>query len=297
MSNDNTRTIRPGIFVNIKTSVEGNVSYQRFDIVTGEKLDDGSEKSEWNTKKFVEDPEELDRATKVRGAARSMIEKLCSKTTLGLWCGPEQKGALDAARDAADVMVAEFNRTAKRTRLWLSVIPSRLEADDTRALRDIMREVSRLVQQMDESIKEVDAEKIREAAREARQLSSMLTDDNKIKVNAAVDQAYKAAAMITKRVGKAGEDAKMVLLDIQRSQIESARIAFLDLTGETQPVEQVMPAVQAQRFADLDMGDAEEAPKAPSCAPVQMDLSLNDESDVKAKTFDRNVNVPTMELV
>ena len=163
-TDDRMRTVRPGLFVQISTSIKGNVTYQRVDVVSGEKLPDGSEKSEWNTKKLVEDPVELDKATKIRGQARSLIEKLCTKTTIGLWCAPEQKNALNAARDAAEAMVAEFNRTARNTKLWISVIPTKMEADDTRALRDITREISRLVQQMDAGVKEFDAEKIREAA-------------------------------------------------------------------------------------------------------------------------------------
>lgn len=263
-TNDNVRTIRPGIFVNIKTSIEGNVSYQRFDITTGERLPDGSEQSEWNTKKFVEDPEELDRAVKVRSMARSMIEKLCTKTTLGLWCTPEQKAALDTMRDNAAAMVAEFNRTAQRTQIWMAVIPSRLESDDTRALKDITREVGRLVQQMDTGIKEFDSEKIREAAKEARELSSMLSDEKKAKVNAAVEQARKAARTIVARIEKEGEDRSLVLMDIQRGQIEQARIAFLDMSDNTEVVEE-LPAVSQQRFADLDLDDA---PSAEVCAPT-----------------------------
>lgn len=290
---DKMRTIRPGLFVNISTSIKGNVSYQRFDIVTGEKLDDGSEKSEWNTKKYVEDPEELERATKVRGLARSLIERICTKTTVGLWCSPDQKTTLDAMRDKAEEMVAEFNRTAQRTKLWISVIPSRLEADDTRALRDITREVSRLVQQMDSGIKDLDADKIREAATEARRLSSMLTDDKKAKVNAAVEQARKAATMITKRITKAGEDAKMVLLDIQRSQIESARVAFIDME-ETLAAE-VLPAVDAQRFADLDLETNADCDSEVESKASARKLDLDDESGLKMSAAP-SVNVPMMEV-
>jgi gas vesicle protein len=290
---DKTRTVRPGLFVKITSSMKGNVSYQRFDIITGEKLEDGSEKSEWNTRKHVENPDELERATKVRSMARSLVERICTNTTVGLWCAPDQKEALNAMRDKAEAIIAEFNRTATHTKLWFSVIPSRLESDDTRALRDITREVSRLVSQMDEGIKEVNTDKIREAATEARRLSSMLTDDKKAKVNAAVEQARKAANMITKRVEKAGEDAKMVLLDIQRSQIESARVAFLDME-ETLAAE-VLPVVNAQRFADLDMASAADCePEAESKAPAR-NLDLSDESELKMSASP-SINVPAMEL-
>lgn len=287
---DKTRTVRPGLFVKITTSMKGNVSYQRFDIVTGEKLEDGSEKSEWNTRKHVENPEELERATKVRGMARSLVERICTNTTIGLWCSPDKKEALDAMRDKADQMIAEFNRTATHTRLWFSVIPSRLEADDTRALRDITREVSRLVSQMDEGIKEVNAEKIREAATEARRLSSMLTDDKKAKVNAAVEQARKAATMITKRIDKAGEKAEMVLLDVQRSQIESARVAFIDM--EETMAAAVLPVINAQRFADLDVESSDE--DSSEKQPVKSrNIDLDDEVKMAAAP---NVNVPKMEV-
>lgn len=292
VDDSNIRTVRPGLFVQISTSIKGNVTYQRVDVVTGEKLPDGSEKSEWNTKKLVEDPVELERATKIRGQARNLIERLCTKTTIGLWCSPDQRNALNAARDAAEAMVAEFNRTAKNTKLWISCIPTKMEADDTRALRDITREISRLVQQMDAGVKEFDAEKIREAADEARRLSSMLTDDKKAKVNAAVEQARKAARTIVKRIDKDGEDKATVLLDIQRGQIESARIAFIDME-ETLAAE-VMPVVNAQRFADLDLDTSAESPAQERKAPERkLDLAGDSELQMVAAP---SVNVPAMEV-
>ena len=276
---DRTRVVRDGIFVTISTSIRGNVDYQRVDVVSGEKLDDGTVHSKWITEKYVKDQEEMDRAVKVRGAARGLVEKLCRKTALGLWCSHEQKGALNAARDAAEAMIAEFNRTADVTRISMFVIPTRMESDDTRALRDITREVSSLVQQMQSGVEALDADQIRKAANEARELSSMLSEENKTKVNAAVAQARKAARTITKRLAEEGVNKATILLDIQRGQIEAARVAFIDM--EEQLTAEVLPAVQQQRFADLDLDD---------------DSASDSDSNPEIKTSARNLDLDESEL-
>jgi len=83
----------------------------------------------------------------------------------------------------------------------------------------------------------------------------MLSDDKKAKVDAAIKQARAAATVIVKRIEKEGEDRNTVLLDIQRGQIESARIAFLDMSDEPREAAEATPVVDRQRFADLDIGD------------------------------------------
>jgi hypothetical protein len=286
----NVRTVRPGYIIGLKTEITGNVTYQRVDLSPNDDDDDaGDDASEstlemtsegdapevkvtrWKTTKIVENPDELERATKVRGMARSLIERLCFKTTLGLMCKLEQKPALDAAEDKAQELVREFNRTATITRIWFGVVPSVIESDSERATANIMREAGRLIVEMDAGIKEFDPEKIKKAAAKARQLSGMLGDEQQSKLNSAVDQARKASRTIVKRIETEGEDRAIVMMDIQRGQIESARIAFLDMSGESNAVE-ALPATDAQRFADLDMGGEQVVmPESITAPAIEMD--------------------------
>lgn len=276
--------IRPGLLVCVNTTVVGGVSYQRVDLDANEidcpdcsnvgsgiaqiavtatcktcggagKVSSaaGREVTRWETKRVVEDKEEHERATKVRSGARSLIAKCCSATSFGLLCPADQEGALDAAVAQARRMVDEFNESAAHTRISIYALKGRVASDDAEAARAITSEIADLVRRMDAGVKEFDPKKIREAADRARELSNMLDDAKKSKIDAAVAQARAAARTIVKRIEKEGEDRNTVLLDIARGQIESARIAFLDLSDDQVDLGETMPAINRQRFADLDV--------------------------------------------
>jgi hypothetical protein len=270
----NASVIRPGLLVSLKSTLRGGVRYERVDINTGEKLPDGAEVSEWKTKRVIEDKEEYDRATKIRGQARSLIVKVCSSTSFGLLCPNDQEGALDEAVKTARKICEEFNDTAKHSRLGLWTIKGRVASDDAEAARAITQEIAELTVQMDAGIKAFDPEAIRKAATRARELSSMLSDEKQTKINAAIEQARKAARTIVKRIETEGEDRATVLLDIQRGQIESARIAFLDMSGDTaESTGEQMPVVAPQRFADLDVeSDDVSAPVVTQAPARQMEV-------------------------
>ena len=63
-------TLRPGLLVSLKTSVHGNVSYQRRDIINE------ASHSKWETDRVIADPVEHEAATKARNTARGMIAKV-----------------------------------------------------------------------------------------------------------------------------------------------------------------------------------------------------------------------------
>lgn len=277
--------IRPGLLVSVKSTVAGGVIYQRTDLDAAEiacpdctngdddapaertacktcggkgkvTSSEGREVTRWETRRVVEDAAEHKKAAAVRSAARALIVKCCSNTSFGYLCPSDQEGALDAAIVAARKMVDEFNDGATHTRINVYALKGRVASDDAEAARAITAELATLVTRMDQGIKEFDPKKIRDAADRAREMSNMLDDSKKGKIEAAIAQARKAAREIVRRVEKESEDRATVLLDIQRGQIESARIAFLDLAGDdASPAGDAAPAVDRQRFADLDIDD------------------------------------------
>lgn len=281
----NASTIRPGLLVGLKSTVVGGVSYQRVDLDASE-LDcpdcaaiiaripdvpvacgtcggtrkvssrDGTEISRWETKRIIEDKAEHERAVKCRSAALATIRKCCSATPFGLLCPESQEGALDAAIAKAQELVAAHNANATHTRVGVYVLKGRVASDDAAAARAITQEIAELVTAMDAGIKAFDPKAIRDAANRAREMSSMLSEDKAAKIDAAIEQARKAARMITKNIEVEAEKREVVLLDIQRGQIESARIAFLDLSAAGEPtVGAEVPAPDGQRAVDLDDED------------------------------------------
>jgi hypothetical protein len=250
----NASVIRPGLLVSLKSTVVGGVTYQRAELdVDAETVaaDEGADVEKWETTKIVTDKDEHDRATKARSRALGLIRKECQQTAFGLLCPEAREAALDVAVVAAHEIVRLHNETAVNTRVGLFVIKGRVASDDAEAAKAITSEIAELVVKMDAGIKAFDPKAIRDAANRARELSGMLSDEKQTKVNAAIEQARKAARTIVKRIEGEGEQRETVLLDIQRGQIESARIAFLDMSGGPDTVESTMPAVAVQRFADI----------------------------------------------
>lgn len=291
-------TIRPGLLVNVSSRVHGGVTYQRTELdadgVPVPTDADGVDVARWETTRIIDDKDEYERAVKARSKAVGLIRKQCQATTFGLLCPTEHEGALDVAIRAAREIIAEHNASATHTQIQISVLKGRVASNDAEAARAITGEIAGLVTQMNEGIASLDAKAIRDAADRARELSAMLDDSLKEKADAAIEQARKAARMIVKRIEKEGEDKATVLLDIQRGQIESARIAFLDLSAEPAAPVEALPAVEAQRFADLDLDVPEAAPEAvPTVKPT---LDLADGSEPVAVAA-KAANVPMMELL
>jgi hypothetical protein len=250
----NASTIRPGLLVSVKSTVAGGVTYQRIDLETDKPVEDGQDISRWETRRLIEDKAEHERAVKARSKALAEIRKVCSATSFGLLCPVAQEGALDVAIAAARGMVEAYNETAKHTRVGVYVLKGRVASDDAEAARAITQEIAGLVTAMDAGIKAFDPAAIREAANRARELSSMLSEEKSAKIDAAIEQARKAARMIVKRIETEGEDRAIVMADIQRGQIESARIAFLDLSDDVATVT-ASPVVDRERFAGLDSSE------------------------------------------
>lgn len=245
-------TIRPGLLVSVKSTVVGGVSYQRIDLDTDAPPEQGKEVTRWETRRVIEDKAEHEAAVKCRGQALALIRRVCASTSFGLLCPEDQEGALDAAIAQARKLVDAHNEAATHTRVGIYALKGRVASNDAEAARAITEEIAGLVAAMDAGIKAFDPKAIRQAADRAREMSGLLSEDKQAKVSAAIEQARKAARTIVQRIEKEGEQREVVMLDIQRGQIESARIAFLDMSDAV-PVGEATPTINQQRFADLDM--------------------------------------------
>lgn len=242
--------IRPGLLVSLKSTVKGGVHYERKD------LDTDKTRSKWETTRIIEDPAEHERAVKARAKALGEIRSICSPSSFGLLCAEANEALLDAAIVKAQQIRNDHNAASTFTRFDIYVLKGRIAATDDEAARAIAEEMASLIGEMSAGIEQLKPESIREAANRARQLASMLTPEKAKEVEGAVEAARKAARQIVKRVEKDGEAAAIVLADIQTGGIERARMAFLDLSDHEAVSGKTMPAVQTQRFADLD--DAQE---------------------------------------
>lgn len=255
-----TSTIRPGILVAVKSSVTGGVDYTVSDLPVDYNGENGSTVERWETTKVVIDPKEHEAAIRARGKALSAIRAVCYATSFGLLCPEEREVQLDEAIQRARELATTHNAGATHTRVVIRVLKGRVADSDEQAARAIGAEVVSLIDSMSTAIDRLDPAAIRDAANRARQVQAMLTEDLGRKVGEAVAAARKAATQIVRRVEKGGEEAAIVLADIQRDAIETARYAFLDLADDEPTaviVSERMPPVDLRRFAEVDSGPGE----------------------------------------
>ena len=177
-----TSTLRPGFLVSLKTSVRGNVSYQRKDIEAEHKTEDGKAMARWETERVIADATEHDAAIKARTKARVMVTSVCTASAFGLLCPESAAEELEKAIEGARQVAESFNAEAKLTRLSVYVITGRIAQDDVEAVKAINSEIRDLLSDMQEGIGNCDAKAVREAATKARSLGSMLSFDAAAKV-------------------------------------------------------------------------------------------------------------------
>ena len=223
-------TLRPGLLVSLKTSMQGNVAYSRKDIITDRVQDDGTTLAQWETEKVVTNPAELDRASKARSKARGLIRSVCSGSNFGLLCPESDRARLDDAIVAAREIVAEFNREARDTQIGIFAIVGRVAADDVEAVRAINSEIRDLLSTMEAGLKRLDVGAVREAANKAKELSAMLSPEAAEKAQRAIEVARKDARQIV----KAGEAAAMEIDEATLNAIRTSRTAFLDMDDQAE---------------------------------------------------------------
>lgn len=255
-----TRTIRPGLLVSLKTTVTGNVSYRKVDLETAHIDDDGALQASWKTDKTVTDPAEHDEAVKVRGKCRSLITALCAQSDFGLLCRQDNRAELDAAISEAQDRARAFNATSQLTRVTIFAVIGVIAEDDAQATKAINSEVSALLSRMETGVRNLDVEAIRKAANDAREIGKMVTPEASARLKMAIDSARSAARQIV----KAGETAAQEVDARAIRAIRESRTAFLDL-DDAQEI--AAPAVSG-RALDLDPSTVETAPAAGFTAPA-----------------------------
>jgi hypothetical protein len=240
-------TLRPGLLVSLKTSLQGNVSYKTRDIEVEHLEEDGTLRARWETARMVQDPGEHEAGVKARSRARALVTAVCSDSTFGLLCPEASRSDLTDAIEAARDIAAAFNATAQITRLNVNVIVGRVASDDADATRAINSEVRDLMDAMTRGLQDLNVAAVREAANKAKQLSQMLSPEGSRRAQAAIEAARSAARAIV----KAGESVAIEIDETVIRTIRESRLAFLDIEDEDTDVDIEAPIVTA-RGIDLE---------------------------------------------
>lgn len=224
-----TRKLRPGLLVSLKTSIRGNVRYNRLTIEAAHRTLEGEQKEAWQTEKTIADPAEHESAVKVRGKCRSLITGVCAQSDFGLLCLQSRRADLDSALAESRKLAAEFNRTSALTSIEVNYIVGEIAADEVEAVKAINSEMRSLVADMESGIQSLDVAKIRDAANKARDVSQMLEPEAAEKIQAAIA----AARSVARKIVKAGEQAAQEVDRQTLATLAAARSAFLDMESGT----------------------------------------------------------------
>lgn len=256
-------TLRPGLMVVLKTSITGNVSYDKNDL--GETPDqDGGVITHWETKRKVVDPEEHKESTKVRAEARRKIMSQCVQSGgFGLLCPEHREADLRAAMKDAQRIVDNFNDTARVSNVRINILIGRIAPNDAEAIRAITGELGDLMATMESGLANFDVDAVREAASRAKRMSQMVEPAAQAKVQATIDMAREAA----KKIVAAGETAAKEIDKETIAAIARARTAFLDIDGETG---EIAEPVATARAVDLEADEIVVA--APKTTVAQVEL-------------------------
>lgn len=260
----NLSTLRPGYLVSLKTSVRGNVSYNKEVIEAEHKTRNGAQKAKWQTERIIEDPEEHIKASQVRMKARATVAAVCAISEFGLLCPETNIPKLIEAIAEARRQVDAFNRRSKLTTVGVYVISGKIARDDVEAARAINSEVRELLKSMTEGVKNLDVKVVREAANKARNLGSMLTPEAAEKIKGAIEAARGAARKIT----KAGETAAQEIDREAIKKITQARSAFLDLVDDAPEVGRPAASARAVDLTEETVTVGARTGRATSRAPL-----------------------------
>jgi hypothetical protein len=218
-------TLRPGLLVSLKTSVVGNINYERLMLDAEHPTADGGLQARWETTRTIADPAEHAEAQKIRSEAGHIIRKICTQSAFGLLCPEDKVDALEQAIVEARALADKFNDKAALTRIRVYVIAGRVAADDVEAIKAINSEIRDLMAQMEDGLGNLDVKTVRAAAVKAKGMGQMLSKEASDRVQLAVDLARQSA----KQIVKAGEQAAQEIDRQTIKRIAEQRTAFLDL--------------------------------------------------------------------
>lgn len=214
---DRNQIIRPGYLVSLKTSLIGNISYHKQVLEREHIVEDGSEQARWETKRVIGDRAEHDRGWKAQAEARAKVSRVCTNTAFGLLCPEERNGELQTAIAEAKQIAADFNSTARLSRINVYVIVGKIAPEQFDVVSAMAAEALELLSEMQGGITSRSAQTIRTAANELRRLSDMFSENGRDRLKEAIDAGREAARKIVKAPNGPAHEAEAAAAGTVRS--------------------------------------------------------------------------------
>lgn len=249
------RVINGGWLVIDDLHERGCTSYRQHD--REEELKGRRLEGEWRTEKEVIDVDEQAEVSTTARRIRATIRKLGYQTLAGTFV-PEEKGdeLNDAIRDA-DVAIRQYNADANYTRIDGRFLVFRIEPSDVRAAGSILGQVRDTLEEVKRAVDAADPKAIRRALGSVRRIDTMLADEQSEQLQAAFDDARRAARQLTKAAKEQDDELKELASEVEA--VDTARILFAEVEKQVNKMQYDVPVVDYRNVEIEEDEDEEDA--------------------------------------
>ncbi|MEK6883204.1 MAG: hypothetical protein AABY22_26495, partial [Nanoarchaeota archaeon] len=290
--------LKPGILVYLRSEIEGGVKYDSKGLTDEQAeaagLEVATNVTDTATIRKVgsvivtDDPDEFDRAKRVRGICRRLVSVLCEETPFGLLCPRDKKDDLAAAIRQSYREAEEFNKDSRYSSVRLWITRGYQVVDDAGDIKRVAEEMREILDEMKAGIDGADAEAVRAAMKRAKLVAGMIDGEHAERVKGAIRQAKEMADQIAKAARDRADKGVEIIVRCKTDEILSARASFLDVVESIGAIEAIYVGSQA---GSLDVSRQNAASSALSAAASML------HAQVAKGTMDANNAIKVFDYV
>lgn len=228
----------PCLLLAVNVSRTGGESYQREDELHLEAQKDGEVRTQWTTRKTVDDEKELAEANSLQGKAKRAAGKLGRHTPVGIVVAASKRQAVEDYRDEWRAEFDEFNATAKHSRVDFSCMVFAIRGDNVQELEQVLDELRRGLDDLEKAYSTADPGSMRDVVRRMQGFTDLLPERVATTMELAVKSAQKRARNISKAERRVQRVQAAIAKELgpgagpEQVQAELARISGEVLTND-----------------------------------------------------------------
>ncbi len=188
----------PCLLLAVNISRTGGESYQREDELHLEAQKDGEVRTQWTTRKVVDDEKELQEANSLQGKAKRAAAKLGRHTPVGIVVAASKRQDVEDYRDEWRAAFDEFNSTAEYSRVNFSCMVFAIRGDNVQELEQVLDELRRGLDDLEKAYTTADPGSMRDVIRRMAGFTDLLPERVATTMDLAVKSAQKRARSISK---------------------------------------------------------------------------------------------------
>ncbi len=191
-----TTDLRPCLLVNLDCSRRGGQHYTR----ANERViptEDGSEKSEWETEKTIDNPDEFAEATSLQGKAKRAFAKLGRHTPGGIVVNRDKQDEVNALIEEWNASFDEFNTRATTTEVNFWVWVFDVTGENVSNLQVLIDQLADYLESLEQAVRGVEPAEIRDVLKRLGGFTDLLPETVGLSLTKAVASAKKRADNIS----------------------------------------------------------------------------------------------------